>query len=109
MMPVVKEITDFNAPELDIYARLTENQLLNRHEPEKGIFIAESPKVIERALDAGCVPISFLAERREAEGTGRELVEKIIPSKRTTTGKSSRIPCFLLSFISYPPCGIQNF
>ena len=76
MMPVVKEITDFNAPELDIYARLTENQLLNRHEPEKGIFIAESPKVIERALDAGCVPISFLAERREAEGTGRELIRR---------------------------------
>lgn len=76
MMPVVKEITDFNAPELDIYARLTENQLLNRHEPEKGIFIAESPKVIERALDAGCVPISFLAERREAKGTGRELIRR---------------------------------
>ena len=76
MMPVVKEITDFNAPELDIYARLTENQLLNRHEPEKGIFIAESPKVIERALDAGCVPISFLAERREAEGPGRKLIRR---------------------------------
>ena len=45
--------------ELDVYARLTENQLLNRHEPEKGIFIAESPKVIERALNAGCVPLSF--------------------------------------------------
>ena len=47
------EITDFDAPELDVYARLTENQLINRHEPEKGMFIAESPKVIERALDAG--------------------------------------------------------
>ena len=52
------EITDFGAEELDVYARLTENQLLNRHEPHKGIFIAESPKVIERALDAGCEPIS---------------------------------------------------
>jgi len=57
------EITDFHAPELDIYARLTEAQLLNRFEPKKGMFIAESPKVIQRALDAGCVPVSFLAER----------------------------------------------
>ena len=62
------DITDFSTPELDVYARLTENQLLNRHEPEKGIFIAESPKVIGRALDAGCVPISFLMERKHAEG-----------------------------------------
>ena len=59
-MSNIIEITDFSAPELDVYARLTEGQLLNRHAPEKGIFIAESPKVIERALDAGCVPISFL-------------------------------------------------
>ena len=48
-MPNIIEITDFAAPDLDIYARLTEGQLLNRHEPDKGIFIAESPKVIERA------------------------------------------------------------
>ena len=57
------EITDFNAPELDVYARLTEAQLLNRFEPAKGMFIAESPKVIRRALDAGCVPVSLLVER----------------------------------------------
>lgn len=57
------EITDFEAPELDVYARLTEAQLLNRFEPKKGMFIAESPKVIMRALDAGCVPVSLLAER----------------------------------------------
>ena len=62
------EIRDFLAPELDVYARLTENQLLNRHEPEKGMFIAESPKVIERALDAGCEPVSFLVESRQIEG-----------------------------------------
>ncbi len=62
-MATIIEITDFMAPELDVYARLTENQLLNRHEPEKGIFIAESPKVIERALNAGCVPLSFLMEK----------------------------------------------
>ena len=52
-MPNIIEITDFHAPELDPYARLTQNQLRNRLEPEKGIFIAESPKVIDRALDAG--------------------------------------------------------
>jgi len=57
------EITDFNAPELDVYARLTEAQLLNRFEPKKGMFIAESPKVIQRALDAGCQPVSLLVER----------------------------------------------
>lgn len=63
-MPKIIEITDFNAPELDIYARLTESQLLNREFPEKGIFIAESPKVIDRALDAGYEPISILAEKK---------------------------------------------
>ena len=57
------EITDFTAPELDVYARLTEAQLLNRFEPKKGMFIAESPKVIMRALDAGCQPVSLLVER----------------------------------------------
>lgn len=71
-MPEIIEITDFLAPELDIYARFTEVQLLNRHEPEKGIFIAESPKVIERALNAGCVPISFLVEQRQVEGQEQE-------------------------------------
>ena len=59
-MPNVIEITDYDAPELDIYARLTEAQLRNRLEPEKGVFIAESPKVILRALDAGYEPLSLL-------------------------------------------------
>lgn len=63
-MSNIIEITDFNAPELDVYARYTEVQLLNRHQPEKGLFIAESPKVIERALAAGCIPVSFLVERK---------------------------------------------
>ena len=57
------EITDFHAPELDVYARLTEAQLLNRFEPKKGMLIAESPKVIMRALDGGCRPVSLLVER----------------------------------------------
>ena len=75
-MSNIIEITDFNAVELDVYARLTENQLLNRHEPEKGIFIAESPKVIERALDAGCVPLSFLVEKKHIEGEAKEILER---------------------------------
>lgn len=70
------EITNFNAPELDIYARLTENQLLNRHEPDKGIFIAESPKVIERAFDAGCEPISILIEKKHIETQGKDILKR---------------------------------
>ena len=70
------EITDFMAPELDVYARLTEAQLLNRHCLREGLFIAESPKVISRALDAGCVPVSFLAERRNLHGETAEVIER---------------------------------
>lgn len=75
-MPKIIEITNFAAPELDVYARLTENQLLNRHEPEKGLFIAESPKVIERALDAGCVPVSLLLERKHIAGEARDILAR---------------------------------
>lgn len=75
-MPNIIEITDFSAPELDVYARYSEVQLLNRHEPEKGIFIAESPKVIGRALDAGCVPVSLLLERKHVEGQGKEIISR---------------------------------
>lgn len=75
-MPHIIEITDFHAPELDPYARLTERQLLNRDKPEKGLFIAESPKVIERALDAGCVPVSLLLERKHIAGEARSIIER---------------------------------
>lgn len=75
-MPNIIEITDFAAPELDIYARLTEVQLLNRHEPEKGLFIAESPKVIERALDAGYMPVSCLVERKHIEGQAKGILTR---------------------------------
>lgn len=75
-MPNIIEITDFSAPELDVYARLSEGQLLNRHEPEKGIFIAESPKVIERALDAGYEPISLLLEHKHIQGEARDIVAR---------------------------------
>ncbi len=75
-MANVIEITDFSAPELDVYARLTEAQLLNRFEPAKGMFIAESPKVIHRALDGGCQPVSLLMERKDIEGSAREILER---------------------------------
>ena len=70
------EITDFTDPQLDVYARLTEAQLLNRFEPKKGMFIAESPKVIMRALDAGCVPVSLLVERNHINGEAAEAIER---------------------------------
>ena len=75
-MANIIEITDFGAPELDVYARLTEAQLLNRHELRKGLFIAESPKVIERALDAGYEPVSFLMERKHIEGQAKYLIDR---------------------------------
>ena len=76
-MPNIIEITDFSDPALDLYARLTENQLLNRADPANAVFIAESPLVIERALDAGCVPASALVERRLLEGRARELLARL--------------------------------
>lgn len=75
-MSNIIEITDFEAPELDVFARLTENQLINRHEPEKGIFIAESPKVVERALDAGYTPVSLLLEKKHVEGQARDVIAR---------------------------------
>ncbi len=76
-MSNIIEITDFLAPELDVYARLSEVQLLNREFPEKGMFIAESPKVIERALDAGYEPVSCLMEKRHIEGEGKQILARI--------------------------------
>jgi tRNA G18 (ribose-2'-O)-methylase SpoU len=67
-MKNLRIITDFDAPELDVYARLSEAQLLHYFEPQAGIFIAESPKVIARALDAGYAPLSFLTEEKEMKG-----------------------------------------
>ena len=72
----LRRITDFDAPELDVYARLTENQLVNRADPANALFIAESPLVIGRALDAGCVPVSFLMERRHVDGKAREILAR---------------------------------
>ena len=75
-MANIIEITDFFAPELDVYARLTEGQLRSRQNAEKSLFIAESPKVIQRALDAGYQPISLLTERKHIDGQARELIER---------------------------------
>lgn len=72
----IVEITDFNSSALDVYARLTEAQLLNRDRPQDGLFIAESPKVIERALDAGYEPVSILTEKRHVKGEGREIIRR---------------------------------
>ena len=72
----IVEITDLAAPELDVFARLTETQLRSRMEPEKGIFIAESSKVIGRALDAGYTPISLLMDRKHITGPGAEIIAR---------------------------------
>ena len=75
-MANIIEIIDFNAPELDVYARLTQAQLKNRRQPENGIFIAESPKVIEYALNSGCRPISMLMEHKHITGQAQPLIER---------------------------------
>ena len=75
-MPNIIEITDFSAPELDLFARLTEVQLRNKKEPEKGIFIAESTKVIGTALDAGYEPLAFLMERKHIDGNAKDLLAR---------------------------------
>ena len=75
-MPNIIEITDFNAPELDVYARLNEIQLFNRHDPQKGLFIAESPNVVERALNAGYEPVSLLLEKKHIEGQAKKIIDR---------------------------------
>ena len=75
-MPNVIEITDFSAPELDAFARLTERELLHCYEPATGLFIAESPNVIMRALDAGYEPVSMLMERKHVDGQARHIIAR---------------------------------
>lgn len=70
------EITDFTAPELDVYARIPEVQLLRFYEPKPGLFIAESPKVIQRAANAGYQPVSFLVQHKDLEKEGKELLQR---------------------------------
>ena len=75
-MPNIIEITDLNLPELDIYARLNENQLLHYFEPNLGLFIAESPIVALRALDAGYEPVSLLVEEKHIEGQAKTVIDR---------------------------------
>ncbi len=75
-MPDIIEITDLAAPELAVFARLTEAQLRSKRHPEQGLFIAETHKVIAHALDAGCRPAAFLMERRHLEGLGAPLLAR---------------------------------
>lgn len=75
-MSNIIEIKDLNIPELDIYARLSEVQLLHYYEPDLGIFIAESPNVIERALNAGYEPLSILVETKHIEGQAKKIIER---------------------------------
>ncbi|MBR4863715.1 MAG: RNA methyltransferase [Oscillospiraceae bacterium] len=75
-MSKIIHISDFSAPELDVYARLTEAQLMNRFDPKNAMFIAESPKVIMRALDAGYEPVSLLVEETRMVGESLEVIER---------------------------------
>ena len=74
-MPDIIEITDLNDERTELFTRLTEAQLRNRLEPEKGIFIAESAKVVRLALEMGCKPVAYLMERRQLTNQGREFIE----------------------------------
>ena len=76
-MPNIIHITDFSDPALDVYVRLTGAQLRNKLEPEKGIFIAESPTVIEVAMNAGCVPVSLLTDERLLGGAVEKIIKKL--------------------------------
>ena len=75
-MPNIIEIQDLNSEELDIYGRFSESRLLNLYAPNGGIFIAESPKVIERALETGCEPISLLMEQKDFDTRGKNIIAK---------------------------------
>ena len=83
------KITDFDAPELDVYARFTEAQILNKDHPEDGLFIAESPKVISRALDGGYEPVSVLVEKKQV----LEDAETI-----AVLGKCGNVPVYTAEF-----------
>ena len=90
-MANIIEIQDFSDPALDLYARLTENQLLNRADPENALFIAESPLVIGRALDAHCEPVSFLMEHQHIEGKGRAILARCCKDIPVYTAEESML------------------
>ena len=86
-MPIVVPISDLSRPELDVFARLTDSQLRSRTEPERGVLIAESPKVIATALDAGLEPLALLMERRQLEGPARGILARLGPQTPVYTGE----------------------
>ena len=88
-MPHIIEITDLSAPELDVFARLTEAQLRSRRAPERALFIAESPKVLGHALDAGYEPVSLLMERRQLEGPARDILARCGDVPLYTAGRDT--------------------
>ena len=98
----VMKIDNLDAPELDLYARLSETELLRLNEPDRGVFIAESPRVIERALQAGCVPISILCEERQAEESGRLIRNNMhllqMRDPEGQPGHGRRIPVYTAPF-----------
>ena len=98
-MAKIIDITDFSAPELDVYARLTEAQIMNRRHPEEGLFIAESPNVILRALDAGYEPVSLLMERRHTERQAAEVIARCgdVPVFTSTLEVLTRLTGFALT------------
>ncbi|MBO4341725.1 MAG: RNA methyltransferase [Clostridia bacterium] len=87
-MTDIIHITGLDIPELNVYTKLNENQLLNRDKPENGLFIAESPKVIERAIEAGYVPVSFLVETKRFEAEAKDIISKITDAKVYTADES---------------------
>ena len=110
-MPKIVEVTDVTLPELDLFARLTEAQLRNRLEPEKGIFIAESPKVIERALDAGYEPVALLMERRHIDGQGQGVIARcgaipVYTAARELLAQLTGYPLTRGVLCAIPPCPV---
>ena len=98
-MSQIIEITDFTAPELDAYARLTERELYSCFHPKEGLFIAESPNVILRALDAGFQPVSLLMERKHVEGQAAEVIARCgdIPVYTSTLDVLTKLTGFQLT------------
>ena len=103
-------IEDISAAELDVYARLTQAQLKNKQNPEKGLFIAEGIKVIEAALAAGVEPVSFLIEERHIEGKASVLCGPIRMYRciRPTVQCWKSSPDTSLPAAFSVPCAVQN-
>lgn len=98
-MSNIIELTDFSNPELDIYARLNENQLRTYYEPKPGVFIAESPNVIERALNGGYEPLSLLIEKNQLSGTAEKIIDRIgqVPVFTAETDVISKLTGFAMT------------